>query len=144
MRGSHIRAAVRAVALAVYLPVACSAQAATYSVRVVSITDGDTPHALYEGREIIVRLRWIDAPEKGQPFGDGRFSTRSCRKNAPSPRRTRTAVRQLGVPGAPVLACRLGRCGRSAASSLRCRQGPPTEICFEQWRRFETLTSTDA
>lgn len=36
----------------------------------VSITEGDTPHALHEGREIIVRLRWIDAPEQSQPFGD--------------------------------------------------------------------------
>jgi endonuclease YncB( thermonuclease family) len=65
-----MRVAVRAVVLAVSLLCAWSAQAATYAARVVSITDGDTLHAVYEGREIIVRLRWIDAPEKGQPFGD--------------------------------------------------------------------------
>ena len=70
MRGSQIRAAVRAAVLAVSLLGAWSAQAATYSARVVSITAGDTLHALCEGREIIVRLRWIDAPEKGQPFSD--------------------------------------------------------------------------
>src|SRR5262245_25132754 len=69
MRGSQMRA-VRAVVLAVSLLGAWSAQAATYAARVVSISDGDILHALYEGREIIVRLRWIDAPEKGQPFSD--------------------------------------------------------------------------
>jgi hypothetical protein len=37
---------------------------------VVAIPDGDTFRALHEGREIIIRLRWIDAPEKDQPFGD--------------------------------------------------------------------------
>jgi endonuclease YncB( thermonuclease family) len=65
-----MRAAVHAVVLAVSLLGAWSAQAATYSARVVSITDGDTLHALYEGREVIARLRWIAAPEKGQSFGD--------------------------------------------------------------------------
>ena len=70
MRRAQIRAAVHAVVLAVSLLGAWSAQAATYPARVVSITDGDTLHVVYEGREIIVRLRWIDAPEKGQPFSD--------------------------------------------------------------------------
>jgi endonuclease YncB( thermonuclease family) len=37
---------------------------------VVAVTDGDTLRALQDGREIIVRLRWIDASEGGQPFSD--------------------------------------------------------------------------
>jgi endonuclease YncB( thermonuclease family) len=57
-------------ALALSLFVALSAHAATYTARVASVTDGDTFKALHDGREIIVRLRWIDAPERGQRFSD--------------------------------------------------------------------------
>jgi micrococcal nuclease len=40
------------------------------SARVVGITDGDTIHALVNDNHLLrVRLRNIDAPEKGQPFG---------------------------------------------------------------------------
>jgi hypothetical protein len=65
-----MRAALSAAVLAVCLLWAWSAQAATYTARVVDHGRGDTLHALHDGRELIVRLRWIDAPEKGQPFGD--------------------------------------------------------------------------
>jgi len=57
------------VALSLFL--ALSAHAETYTARVVSVIDGDTFKAFHDGREIIVRLRWIDAPEKGQRLGDG-------------------------------------------------------------------------
>src|SRR4029450_5304605 len=54
------------------------AQAATYTARVVAITDGDTLRALHEGRAVVVRLRWIDAPENGQagPGGARRWTDR--------------------------------------------------------------------
>jgi endonuclease YncB( thermonuclease family) len=53
---------------ALSLLLALSAHAETYTARVVSATDGDTFKALHDGREITVRLRWIDAPERGQRF----------------------------------------------------------------------------
>src|SRR5262245_10227400 len=49
MRGTQMRAAVRTAVLVVSLLGAWSAEAATYAARAVSITDGDTLHALYEG-----------------------------------------------------------------------------------------------
>src|SRR5262249_32256411 len=55
-------------ALIIGLLVVASAQAATYTARVVAITGGDTFRAVHDGREVLMRLRWIDAPEKGQPF----------------------------------------------------------------------------
>src|SRR5262245_27335968 len=68
-RGLGTRGVLSAAALIFGLLVAASAQAATYAARVVSITAGDTLKAVHEGREILMRLRWIDAPEQGQPFG---------------------------------------------------------------------------
>jgi len=61
-------AIVRLALVAVSLLLAVSAHAATYPARVVAITDGNTLKAVHEGREIVVRLRWIDAPEKGQRY----------------------------------------------------------------------------
>jgi len=40
------------------------------AVKVVGITDGDTVTAILNGKQIKVRLNGIDAPEKGQPFGN--------------------------------------------------------------------------
>src|SRR5262245_57952319 len=67
-RAAKPLAALRMAALALGLLGAAAAQAATYTARVTEITDGDTLRALHDGREIVVRLRWIDAPEQGQPF----------------------------------------------------------------------------
>lgn len=61
-------AVLLAAALASGLFGAGAAEAATYMARVMAITDGDTLRAIHDGREIVVRLRWIDAPEEGQPF----------------------------------------------------------------------------
>jgi endonuclease YncB( thermonuclease family) len=69
-RGFQARDALGGAALILGLLFASFAQAATYTARVVAITDGDTLRALHEGREVVVRLRWIDAPENGQAFGD--------------------------------------------------------------------------
>lgn len=66
----QMRTVLCAAVLVVSLLSTWSAQAATYTARVISITNGDTLRALYEGREIVIRLRWIDAPEKDQAFGD--------------------------------------------------------------------------
>lgn len=43
--------------------------AGKYSGKVVGITDGDTVTILSNGQEVKVRLAGIDAPEKGQAFG---------------------------------------------------------------------------
>jgi endonuclease YncB( thermonuclease family) len=60
--------ALRAALVAIGLLVSLSAQAGTYPARVVAITDGNTLRAVHEGREITVRLRWIDSPEIGQRY----------------------------------------------------------------------------
>jgi micrococcal nuclease len=61
---------LRAATLLLALLFTVSAHAATYSARVVAVTAGDTLKARHDGRDLILRLRWIDAPEKGQPFCD--------------------------------------------------------------------------
>jgi micrococcal nuclease len=48
---------------------ALSAQAETFSAKVIVVMDGDTVLALREGQKIKIRLANIDAPEKAQPFG---------------------------------------------------------------------------
>ena len=42
---------------------------ASESVRVVGVVDGDTIRVLRHGKQEIVRLHGIDAPERGQAFG---------------------------------------------------------------------------
>jgi endonuclease YncB( thermonuclease family) len=46
------------------------ATAETLSGRVVGISDGDTLTVLVEKRHVKVRIKGIDAPEKGQPFAE--------------------------------------------------------------------------
>jgi micrococcal nuclease len=48
---------------------ALSAQAETFSAKVIVVMDGDTVMVLREGQKIKIRLANIDAPEKAQPFG---------------------------------------------------------------------------
>jgi endonuclease YncB( thermonuclease family) len=62
------RVVVRLMLVVPSLLLAVAAHAATYPVRVVAITDGNTLKAVHDGREIVVRLRWIDAPEMGQRY----------------------------------------------------------------------------
>ena len=50
-----------------FLPVSALAQ--DFSGRVVGIADGDTITVLHDHTTIKVRLRGIDCPERGQPFG---------------------------------------------------------------------------
>jgi len=44
-------------------------QAATLNGRVTRVVDGDTLDVVVQGSRIRVRIRDIDAPERGQPYG---------------------------------------------------------------------------
>ena len=50
------------------LLLAGSTSAETFTGRVIGVTDGDTLTILRGGRPATVRLRGIDAPERGQPY----------------------------------------------------------------------------
>jgi len=53
------------------LPLPGTADAAQgFRGKVVAVTDGDTITVLHDGRSEAVRLNGIDAPEKGQAFGE--------------------------------------------------------------------------
>lgn len=57
--------------LAAVLPAtACGGERGEFTGRVVAVADGDTLRVLRSGREVKVRLHAVDAPERGQPFGD--------------------------------------------------------------------------
>lgn len=47
-----------------------AASAETFTARVIGVADGDTLTVLRAGRGEVVRLRGIDAPERGQPWGE--------------------------------------------------------------------------
>lgn len=49
--------------------VAFSAQAETFSAKVIMVMDGDTVMVLRDGQKIKIRMANIDAPEKDQAFG---------------------------------------------------------------------------
>lgn len=51
------------------LPAPAIADAAL-ATRIVRVSDGDTVHAMIDGRAVRVRLAAIDAPESGQAFGE--------------------------------------------------------------------------
>jgi endonuclease YncB( thermonuclease family) len=59
------------------LPAVGLAAPLTFSGKVVKVIDGDTVDVLRDGRPLRVRLFGIDAPEKGQPFGQAakRYAT---------------------------------------------------------------------
>jgi micrococcal nuclease len=66
-RGSTLgRLALAAVALVLLVG---AARVEEFSGRVVGVTDGDTISVLRQGRAATVRLVGIDAPEKGQAYG---------------------------------------------------------------------------
>jgi micrococcal nuclease len=47
-----------------------SVSAETFTARVIGVTDGDTLTVLRVGRSEVIRLRGIDAPERGQAYGE--------------------------------------------------------------------------
>ncbi len=55
--------------LALCCCIALSAQAETFSAKVIAVMDGDTVMVLRDGQKLKVRLANIDAPEKDQAFG---------------------------------------------------------------------------
>ncbi len=107
----HYPAALSAFALAFCL----SAHAGTIVGRVVAVADGDTLTILdAEQRQHIVRLDGIDAPEKGQPFGQaskrrisdlafGRIATADCGKVDRYRRNVCSVVVDGNDPGAELL-----------------------------------------
>ena len=64
---------LRRTAILLFLPgitLSVVADAETFTARVVSVHDGDTITAITDGnRQVKVRLKGLDAPELGQPFG---------------------------------------------------------------------------
>ncbi|MBV5328866.1 MAG: hypothetical protein JZU65_14760, partial [Chlorobium sp.] len=60
-----IKAFLAALLIAIVIPSSCLAWPGT----VVSVTDGDTIKVLHDGKQEKIRLYGIDAPEKGQDFG---------------------------------------------------------------------------
>ena len=56
--------------LLLVLPAAAQEPGQTITGEVVVVKDGDTIDVMYGGRAMTVRLHGIDAPEKGQPFGN--------------------------------------------------------------------------
>lgn len=63
----HIRSLRLVVALLFF--VVCAVAQASTSGKVVGVIDGDTIDVLVQGSMVRVRLAWIDAPERSQPFG---------------------------------------------------------------------------
>lgn len=61
--------AVLVGAVFVYAVIFPAARQEEFSGRVVTVVDGDTIGVLRDGREVLVRLDGIDAPESGQAFG---------------------------------------------------------------------------
>jgi micrococcal nuclease len=70
-RGTPRRALSSALAFVlVVVALHAPATAGEFHGRVVGVADGDTITVLHNGRAEVVRLHGIDAPEKGQPFGE--------------------------------------------------------------------------
>jgi endonuclease YncB( thermonuclease family) len=62
---------MRRLLAALFLACGCVAQAATIEGKVINVADGDTVTILDATHQRHrVRINGIDAPEKGQPFGD--------------------------------------------------------------------------
>lgn len=60
---------LRCLACALLLLMGGLAQAADFSGKVITVTDGDTLLVLRDGNPVKVRLAEVDAPEKAQPYG---------------------------------------------------------------------------
>ena len=58
------------VIIASVLMACVPASAGDFNGLVVGVSDGDTIHVMHNGRTEKVRLYGIDAPEKGQAFGN--------------------------------------------------------------------------
>ena len=61
---------MRLVTLLAWLCLLCGADALSSTGEVIGILDGNTVDILSNGKEERIRLRGIDCPEKGQPFGN--------------------------------------------------------------------------
>ena len=69
-RRIHLLQLMRLVTLLAWLCLYCGADALSFTGEVIGILDGNTVDILRNGKEERIRLRGIDCPEKGQPFGN--------------------------------------------------------------------------
>jgi endonuclease YncB( thermonuclease family) len=70
-RKTEVKRLSKSLSILATLLLASSLHAAEYTGKVVSVADGDTITVLDSGKtQHKVRLAGIDAPEKGQPFGN--------------------------------------------------------------------------
>lgn len=76
---------MRIAVAAILVAFSASVAVADFTGKVVSVADGDTITVLRDGREQVkVRFDGIDAPEKGQPFGDAATKVTSARPRYPT------------------------------------------------------------
>ncbi|MRG47348.1 nuclease [Chitinophaga sp. SYP-B3965] len=61
---------MRVFLITLILFISATTTAQTYTGKVTAVKDGDTIEMLVNGKPIRIRFFGVDAPEKGQPFGE--------------------------------------------------------------------------
>lgn len=110
-------AALLLSALSIPLALATTPAAAEVLARVVSVHDGDTLTVLVDRQQVKVRLKDIDAPELGQPFG------RSARQSLSDLCFGRIAAIEIGGRDRYRRAIGQVSCGGTDANAEQVRRG---------------------